>query len=671
LALLYSTSIYISPLFFKNANTTNAFWCVYISAIPILFILHLKRHKNIFSIVWLVVIFLIGLNLNQVQVQDSEKHDWTIRKGNHLILRICSKSYTKKGSKLICRVLYKGKTRQELRRSKANIIIYADSSFYKNIRRSSEYYCHKQIHDIKSNSNPLAFDYMEFLQKKMIYGQIYLNHADKLILLKESTGLIAMISKWRYQFSTFLTESFKNETHSGILSAMTLGIKDHISQEDYNIFRNSGAVHILAVSGLHIGIIASLLIAVSRFYVTHYAISRLSLALIVIVGVWTFVLLSGAAPSSVRAGIMFSFYYSGLKNAKPVNPLNIIGICAFTMLVLNPLDLYNLGFQFSFLAMLGILLFYKTISSALYFSNRIIKLIWQLSCISVSAQIFVAPLVIYHFNQFPLYFILSGIITTPFAGLLICTGMINIGVHLFQFPWNIKQQIIILSESVLDLFTFILKGINELPSAVLSSLYLSEPSLIIILGALAMLALFVQNKKYLFLAGTLIAFILQISMHLKTKYQKNAETKLVVYDLYKNSISDVFINGHLISIDGLDSDQNQEDNCRKFRLSNFPRESDRIFINESSHGFCLENFFIILYPDEETAQSRFNQSIDLIIVNKNSTEHLKEIISKNHISMVIIDSTVKKKEEIITLLNTKEISFYLTGSQGAYILELT
>ncbi|MBT8229780.1 MAG: hypothetical protein KJO50_05925, partial [Bacteroidia bacterium] len=96
-----------------------------------------------------------------------------------------------------------------------------------------------------------------------------------------------------------------------------------------------------------------------------------------------------------------------------------------------------------------------------------------------------------------------------------------------------------------------------------------------------------------------------------------------------------------------------------------------IFINESSHGFCLENFFIILYPDEETAQSRFNQSIDLIIVNKYSTEHLKEIISKNHISMVIIDSTVKKKEEIITLLNTKEISFYLTGSQGAYILELT
>lgn len=202
-----------------------------------------------------------------------------------------------------------------------------------------------------------------------------------------------------------------------VLSAMTLGDRTTVSAalaDDYSV---SGAAHVLALSGLHLGIIFSVL----TLLFSRLGVRSLSLGLVVI-AVWAFVFLVGMSPSVMRSAVMLTVYsFISLLNRDSFT-LNSLSIAAVVLLVANPFNLYDVSFQMSFLSVFSILLLYRPLYRLLpqrWRRNRVVNWLWQMTCVSTAAQAGVAPLVAFYFHRFSSYFLFTNLMVIPTATLIL------------------------------------------------------------------------------------------------------------------------------------------------------------------------------------------------------------------------------------------------------------
>lgn len=207
------------------------------------------------------------------------------------------------------------------------------------------------------------------------------------------------------------------------IAAMTLGDKTSLTAELRDTYSKAGVSHVLALSGLHLGIIfamITLLLGRLRNTIVGYAVTLLS--------VWLFVVLVGMQPGIVRSATMFTLYASMTFASHENNTLNSLAVAASTMLVASPVMLWDVGYQMSFLAVLGIVLCMQRLRSmGLYrFSmrHRMLGKLLSLLTVSVAAQVFVLPLVMYYFGRVPLYFLLSNIIVVPATTLIVYASVL-------------------------------------------------------------------------------------------------------------------------------------------------------------------------------------------------------------------------------------------------------
>ena len=215
-----------------------------------------------------------------------------------------------------------------------------------------------------------------------------------------------------------------------VVVAMSMGEKRLIERDLRADYATSGAAHVLALSGLHIGIVFfffKLLVPRRR----PSALSRWHLfgESLLIAAIWCYVLLVGMPPSAVRAATMVSLYEVMSLQCRDRVSLNVIGTTAFVMLMFCPTDIYNIGFEFSFAAVISIILNFKTFYSIVSEpSNRIVKALWSMVCVSVAAQIGVAPLIAYHFGYVAVYSVFSSMVVVPCAWVIV-----NLSVLLILF----------------------------------------------------------------------------------------------------------------------------------------------------------------------------------------------------------------------------------------------
>lgn len=208
-----------------------------------------------------------------------------------------------------------------------------------------------------------------------------------------------------------------------LIYAITLGDKSLLTKEIRNDFSISGSSHVLALSGLHAGIVFTLFYLLFKMifsFISRYQ-SRESLTLLcTLPSICFFSLLTGSSPSVIRATVMLSVYSLARLLSREGISLNILSFAAIIMLVINPLDLYDIGFQLSFLAVFAILVVYKNcINIFQNISNTIIKWMWQMFVLSSAAQLGTAPLAAFYFHQFSLMYFLSNLIIIPCVTLLL------------------------------------------------------------------------------------------------------------------------------------------------------------------------------------------------------------------------------------------------------------
>ena len=214
-----------------------------------------------------------------------------------------------------------------------------------------------------------------------------------------------------------------NEEQLSLIYAITLGDKSLLTKKIRNIFSISGSSHVLALSGLHAGIVFTLFYLLFRslfFFIQRYQ-SRESMTLLcTLPSIWFFALLTGSSPSVIRATVMLTVYSLARLLSRDGISLNVLSFAAIIMLVINPLDLYDIGFQLSFLAVFAILVVYKKCVNIFQnISNPMIKWMWQMFVLSSAAQLGTAPLAAFYFHQFSLMYFLSNLIIIPCVTLLL------------------------------------------------------------------------------------------------------------------------------------------------------------------------------------------------------------------------------------------------------------
>ena len=280
--------------------------------------------------------------------------------------------------------------------------------------------------------NPNQFNYKEYLAKQGIYHQLFIESTQFLQLSNTMSSLVGISGKFRNKIQkSLLKYNFKRD-ELAVITALLLGQRQEISKELLIDYASAGAIHILAVSGLHVGII--LLILSFLFKPIEKIKNGTYLkAFCIVLLLWMFAFIAGLSASVVRAVTMFTFLAIGQSlQRKKVVEFSLISSMLF-LLIVKPMFLFDVGFQLSYLAVFGIIWVQPKLV-ALYNPRFLIdKKVWQLITVSIAAQVGILPLSIYYFQQFPGLFVLSNLVIIPFLGailiggiLVICMSLLNV-----------------------------------------------------------------------------------------------------------------------------------------------------------------------------------------------------------------------------------------------------
>ncbi|CAM1369172.1 Competence protein [Tenacibaculum soleae] len=308
--------------------------------------------------------------------------------------------------------------------------------------------------DFKNLTAPLnlhQFNYKKYLDKQYIYQQIFIHKKEYKVLQKETVSLYGLSAQFRNKVQTSLKRYSFTKDQLSVINALLLGQRQDISKNLIESYINAGAVHILAISGLHIGIILLLLSSLFK------PLERLKYgatikAILVVILLWMFAFISGLSASVVRAVTMFTFIAIGASFKKKRIVEHSLISSMFLLLLVKPMFLFDVGFQLSYLAVFGIIwiqpLLYKLYKPKLWLLDKI----WSLLTVSVAAQVGILPISLYYFHQFPGLFIISNLLIIPFLGGILIGGILVILFALLN----------LLPQFLVDVYGFVISLMNKI-----------------------------------------------------------------------------------------------------------------------------------------------------------------------------------------------------------------
>ena len=412
---------------------------------------------------------------------------------------------------------------------------------------------------VEKPPNPEQFDYKDYLYKKGVTHQVYLKSDAWLDIAYNDSNPIYRFSYWLRDFllETMQKLGVQGEEYS-VAAAILLGYDDSLPQELRQKYVAAGAMHILCVSGLHVGVIFMVFSYMLAFLDNRKKWQYVMKNCVLFVLIWFYALIAGLAPSILRATIMLSFVIVGnMINRKGVL-LNSLAASAFILLCVNPANLFDVGFQLSYVAVIGIVVLQVPISKVIYSKYKIVN--------KIAAQIATAPFTIYYFHQFPIYFWLSNLFMTPISSVVIMGGMIML--LIFFVPY-VNVAVALIVSKMIYVMNFGVSWIESLPYSIIKGLYVNDIQFVVLLIALLLLLLLIECKDIKMLLSIMIMSCIFLIVNVDINLKRNKQKEMVIYSINNMTAID-FINGgeHLIL-------------------------SDSIFINDkSAFSYNIENFLV-------------------------------------------------------------------------------
>lgn len=403
------------------------------------------------------------------------------------------------------------------------------------------------INEIKHAGNPYSFNYKTYLKYKKIYNQCFIKSNNYTILEKNKGSKVHLFSnRIRQQLLNIYQENGIQEDEFAVLSALTLGYKSELTPELKESFSTSGAMHILAVSGLHVGVIYIILCKL-LFFFQKLKYGKYIQSIIIILVLFFYAFLTGLSDSVFRATIMFSFISIGKMFTRQVNIYNSIAASAFILLFINPYSVMNVGFQLSYAAVLSIIFFQPKMYSLVSTRNIVLDYLWQLITVSIAAQIGTFPITMFYFGQFPLYFILTNILIIPIATIIIYSAFI---LFILSFSGWITKIIAILLNFITRLLNKSISFIENLPYSKVDQFLVDGYESLLWTIFILMISFFIISKRIKFLEFSLYLALLVFFYNVSITYFNSKKSIFIVHHInkttgihfIKNNQSQLFLN---------------------------------------------------------------------------------------------------------------------------------
>jgi competence protein ComEC len=379
---------------------------------------------------------------------------------------------------------------------------------------------------VDHRDNPFEFDYRKYLQRRRIYRQVYLPAGSwRSIDLPAEKSLTLMAEQFRHYLLSSYTAQNLEEPGLEVLSALTLGYKRGLDPETKRVFASAGVMHVLAVSGLHVGILF-LAFSVLLGFLKRWSAGRLLYIFFIISALWLFAFVTGLSPSVKRSAAMFSFVVVGAGMHRMSNIYNTLAASAFFLLLFHPNNLFDAGFQLSYLAVFGIVFLQPRMGKIFQAKSILGKYFFGLLTVSVSAQITTLPATLFYFNQFPVYSIISNLVVIPAVTLVVPMGMVLLMTSGSEI---ISSAISFVVDFVLQHLIHFLSLIDRLPHAVVTVPF-SVTELLLLIVFLIFLLLFVEFRSGKYLRICLFIFLLLQGVVLFMKVFNLTRNEMIVYN---------------------------------------------------------------------------------------------------------------------------------------------
>ncbi len=485
---------------------------------------------------------LVGFQLTQARIyEDHHNKTSCVLPGEEVICKAYVSGKVKKKASTVQAILTLTKLHHDTSR-KVNCKVLAyfrKDAVAEGLQYGDKVLFKAKLREIESPKNPEEFDYKRYLNLKSVNLVVFIDSTDWMNRGRGGNPLKLMASRLRKFSLDILRDQGLSGAEYAIASALLLGVKDELDRELYQAFAGAGAIHILCVSGLHVGVIFIIISKVLAFLRRSRSGMVLRVFIILTV-IWSYAMITGLSPSVLRASAMFSIMSIGGSLRRTVPVFNSLAASAFLLLEINPFYLADVGFQLSYLAVTGILAFQKRIYRLWLPTNIFIDRVWQIITVSISAQLGTIPVSLFYFHQFPNYFLLTNILVIPLSGLVIYLGLITISSSYIPGFSYISAHAL---KFLLRLLNNAVHLVNSIPGSVTEGIYLSKGDVVLWYVIMISSSLFLirKNKRAFLLTLTLVITLISITTIRKSVQLQ--QKKLIVYRIRGHTAFDL-IHGH-------------------------------------------------------------------------------------------------------------------------------
>ncbi len=392
------------------------------------------------------------------------------------------------------------------------------------------------LQSIPKAANPGAMNYHEYCSFQNIDYQVFVA-SNKYIVL-DSLEQSAVVQHFQ-QVQQFVLTTLKKYIHQSqavaVAEALLIGYRNDLDKDLLQAYSTAGIVHIIAISGLHLAMLYSLLVVLLRPFKNLKGYVYME-PIIIIVVLWWFAFLAGAAPSVIRSAIMCSCMAIGKSVQKKANAYNTLAISAMLILVFQPFSLWDVGFQLSFAAVVSILLFSHQLQKLVSFRNKLLLHCWQLLCITMAAQILTLPIVLYHFHQMPTLFLGTNVIAVPLSALILYGEILLLVVAAIPIlPVYIGKML----EFCLVMLNKYIAKVAILPFAAFTNVAFLWPQVFCCIAALLLLYGWLYYRQATYLLTSLLCFVVATGIGCWDALQKKGQLLAIVYQVPKQTAIDV------------------------------------------------------------------------------------------------------------------------------------
>lgn len=556
---------------------------------------------------------------------------------------------------------------------KGKLIIYFKKDFASLPHYGDRLLINNVLKEIKDPGNPGTFDYKKYAALQQLHYTAFLKKNDWVILKEKKENFITRLIYFaRERILSILKENILgNSGELAIAEALLIGYSADLDKQMIQAYSNTGVIHIIAISGMHLGLIYVLLFTILN-NIPVIKNSAFMKAIIVISLLWCFAFITGANASILRSALMFSCIIIGNNVGKQSNIYNSLAISAFILLCYNPYYLWDVGFELSYLAILGIVIFHKRLFHLISFENKWLVKLWEMISLTLTAQIFTFPICLYYFHQFPNIFLVTNVIMIPLSSLILFAEILLVALY------NVPVMGIILGKVTSYLIMVMNKSIlwfSKLPYASTSFISASWLSTIILYICIIYFSLWIFKKHRSFFYGSLLSFLMFTYNSLVTKLKFFNQHKLIVYNVSNHSAID-FIHGNEFKFIG-DSEV-----VKDVSLYTYNIKPSRILyqaFNEIHQPFLYNKASVYYFNNKRVAiitplsWQKYSSKIDVdvIVLSGNPDLKINDLHTKFNCSQYVFDNsnlpwkTARWKKDCSSLC----IRSHSTAEDGAFVMD--